>query len=76
MLVLRIGNQAGRSRGGSEGGQGLIGMRERVELYEGTLEYGPTDEGWLVVGTLPLASTPPSTTVKTPEHQLAKAEDG
>jgi signal transduction histidine kinase len=35
------------------GGYGLQGMRERVLLLGGTLEAGPTDDGWLVEATLP-----------------------
>jgi signal transduction histidine kinase len=30
-------------------GRGLIGMRERVRLYDGTLDAGPTDEGGFAV---------------------------
>jgi len=35
------------------GGFGLFGMRERVELYGGVLEYGPDEGIWSVHGTLP-----------------------
>jgi signal transduction histidine kinase len=39
------------------GGQGLIGMRERVALYSGDLEVGPTpDGGFSVAATLPVQS--------------------
>jgi signal transduction histidine kinase len=39
------------------GGQGLIGMRERAALYGGTLDAGPTpDGGFRVVATLPVES--------------------
>ncbi|MEV6417286.1 histidine kinase [Kribbella sp. NPDC051718] len=30
------------------GGYGLLGMRERAELIGGSLEVGPTDDGWRV----------------------------
>jgi signal transduction histidine kinase len=30
------------------GGYGLLGMRERVELIGGSLEVGPTEDGWRV----------------------------
>ncbi len=36
-------------------GRGLIGMRQRVALFGGTLVTGPTDHGWLVDATIPLA---------------------
>jgi signal transduction histidine kinase len=38
----------------SGGGYGLRGMRERAELLGGTLEAGPTDDGWRVELRLPL----------------------
>ena len=35
-------------------GNGLIGMRERCEIYGGTFNAGPsTDGGWIVRATLP-----------------------
>jgi signal transduction histidine kinase len=38
----------------SEGGHGLLGMRERVGVYGGTLRAGPTTGGgFSVVATLP-----------------------
>lgn len=43
-------------------GVGLIGMRERVEFFGGTLETGPTaDGGWSVRATFPTLEAPPST---------------
>jgi len=39
--------------GASGGGYGLQGMRERVLLLGGTVETGPSGEGWLVVATVP-----------------------
>jgi signal transduction histidine kinase len=38
----------------SGGGYGLRGMRERAELLGGTLQAGPTDDGWRVEMRLPL----------------------
>jgi signal transduction histidine kinase len=35
------------------GGYGLLGMRERAELIGGSLEVGPTEEGWQVQLVLP-----------------------
>ena len=37
-------------------GLGLIGMRERAELVGGTLAAGPTEDGFRVRATIPLAS--------------------
>jgi signal transduction histidine kinase len=40
-------------------GQGLVGMRERAELYGGTFDAGPTtDGGFLVTATFPLDDVP------------------
>ncbi|WP_425551086.1 sensor histidine kinase [Amycolatopsis samaneae] len=36
------------------GGNGLIGMRERANVYGGTLEVGPADGGWQVRAALPV----------------------
>jgi signal transduction histidine kinase len=49
----------GRGRGGDgpRGGQGMIGMRERVALYGGEFRAGPREEGgFTVVARLPLRS--------------------
>jgi len=42
--------------GGTEVGQGLIGMRERVQMFDGELQAGPRmDGGFRVAARLPLA---------------------
>jgi len=49
----------GAPAGGNHGGQGLIGMRERVQLFGGTLESGPRPGGgFLVRAHLPVVQEP------------------
>lgn len=43
---------------GLGGGNGLVGLRERVEHAGGTMEAGPTDDGWLVRLAVPTTVTP------------------
>ena len=53
-LVVRVADNGhpGRADDGSRG-HGLRGMRERVADLGGTLDAGPTDDGWLVRAELP-----------------------
>ena len=48
------GGSAGGSVGGDGQGHGLIGMRQRVDVYGGTVAAGPQPGGWRVTATLPL----------------------
>ncbi|GAA3599153.1 sensor histidine kinase [Kribbella ginsengisoli] len=47
--VLTVADHPGRPPARAvTGGYGLLGMRERAELIGGTLEVGPTNDGWRV----------------------------
>jgi signal transduction histidine kinase len=52
-VTLCITNPAGTATAVSSGGHGLLGMRERIELYSGRLQYGRSGNRWEVRGTLP-----------------------
>jgi signal transduction histidine kinase len=57
LLELEISDEADGARWQvTSGGHGLIGMRERVALWGGSLEAGRTDRGWLVRARLPLGA--------------------
>jgi signal transduction histidine kinase len=59
-LELDVVDDSGRRTATVNGsGHGLIGMRERVALYDGTLEAGPrAGGGYAVRARLPLGDTP------------------
>ncbi|RJQ73760.1 histidine kinase [Pseudonocardiaceae bacterium YIM PH 21723] len=44
----------GRPHGQGQGGYGLVGMRERVDLLGGLFSAGPRENGWQVLAELPL----------------------
>jgi signal transduction histidine kinase len=74
--TLRLEITNGRStqpRAHSEGsGHGLIGMRERCQLFGGTLSTGATaDGGFRVVACLPLSQPLPSHAVQPVRHPVA-----
>ncbi|MFE9242154.1 histidine kinase [Nocardiopsis sp. NPDC006938] len=55
-VEVRVANGVPDGRGrepGTGGGHGLTGLRERVRLARGTLDYGPHGGGWRVRATLP-----------------------
>ncbi len=51
-LELRVSDEGGESQS-VNGGHGLIGMRERVSAFNGTLEAGPRERGFEVRAELP-----------------------
>jgi signal transduction histidine kinase len=55
-LVIDVSNGAGGSAGAADGsGRGLIGLRERIAIYGGSLDVGPrAGGGWRVRATIPL----------------------
>src|SRR5262249_25648782 len=55
-LALEVSNESAATGAGVPGGgHGLIGMRERALLYDGSLEAGPRAQGgWAVTARLPL----------------------
>jgi signal transduction histidine kinase len=56
VIAVRDDGANGSRAGSPGGGYGLVGMRERVTLYGGTLEAGPRrDRGYAVVAHLPTA---------------------
>ncbi|MEU9739359.1 sensor histidine kinase [Micromonospora chersina] len=61
VVVRAVDDGRGRPvvRPAPSGGHGLVGMRERVGVYDGSLAAGPTlDGGWRVEARLPLPSAP------------------
>lgn len=62
VLLVRVTDDGrGGELGSGDGeGNGLIGMRERVEVLDGTVHVGPRRSGgWEVVATIPVDASPP-----------------
>ena len=58
-LELEVADDGLGGNGKRGTGHGLIGMRERVDLYGGALESGPRPEGgWLLCARFPLETSP------------------
>jgi signal transduction histidine kinase len=57
-LEVHVADEGGRGTAriapADDGGRGLVGMRERVALFGGTLEAGPADGGFRIAARLPL----------------------
>ena len=57
LVQLEITDDGVGTQNGTPGGHGLVGMRERVAVYGGTLEAGPREGGGFVLrAVLPMES--------------------
>lgn len=59
-LAVSVTNGPGGTHGAEvEGpGHGLVGLSERVDLYDGALTSGPVAEGFRIIAEFPLGATP------------------
>jgi signal transduction histidine kinase len=51
---ITVTDEGGPAGGGAGNGRGLLGLRERLALYQGSLEAGPHDGGFRVRATIPV----------------------
>ena len=58
VVEVRVADNGNPSGPGDGTGQGLVGLRERVALYGGSLTAGPDTNGYTVRALLPLGTTP------------------
>ena len=57
LVEVRSGLPALGSTNGVGSGRGVVGMRERVALHDGSLDAGPEGDQWVVRARLPMAVT-------------------
>lgn len=72
--LLVVDNGCGTSQNGAEKseGFGLIGLRERIELLNGQVSYGPTaQQGYRIVVSVPVSSEPQMFSQK--DHRYARS---
>ncbi|MFF5288968.1 sensor histidine kinase [Paractinoplanes globisporus] len=57
-VTVEVVNEKGTAEPGKTGGHGLVGMRERVSLFRGTISAGPQpDGGFAVRASFPMGQT-------------------
>jgi signal transduction histidine kinase len=70
-LIVEVVNGGAPAAAPRPGARGLVGMRERAELYGGRLTAGPGPEGgWRVRAELPLEADPPAVAIAGAQRPL------
>lgn len=58
LSVVNDGSGRDRNSERTSGGRGMVGMRERVAMFNGNFDAGQTDDGgWQVLATFPISAT-------------------